>query len=349
MCTSVSQNSLTAQSIAELVGGKVVGDGSTIIDDLAPLDKAGSTHLSFLANPKYRQAFLDSSAAVVLVAAAIDEASCTQIVCPSPYLAMAQVSTALYPPYKPQPGIHAGAHVHSSATVDSSASVLAGAVVDADAVVGAGSIIDALSYVGRSAILGKNVVLHPGAKVLERCELGDNVILHAGVVIGSDGFGYAPDAKGKRHKIPQVGRVVVESDVEIGANTTVDRATFGITRIGRGTKLDNLVQIAHNVEIGSDCVIASQSGVAGSAQLGDRLVVGAQVGITGHLQICDDVMLGGRTGVTSTIKEKGVYSGVPAMPHKQWLRSALTTKYLPQMRRDLASLRREVERLVSSD
>ena len=161
-------------------------------------------------------------------------------------------------------------------------------------------------------IIGENVEIHPGAKVLERCQIGNGVILQAGAVIGSDGFGYAPDDEGVRHKIPQVGIVVLEDDVEIGANATIDRATFGETRIGKGTKVDNLVQIAHNVVTGKDCVIVSQSGIAGSTKLGDRVIAGAQVGIVGHIEVANDVMLGARAALTKTIKSPGVFSGTPS-------------------------------------
>jgi UDP-3-O-[3-hydroxymyristoyl] glucosamine N-acyltransferase len=267
------------------------------------------------------------------------------IVCADPYLSLARLATHLHPPPVYAPGIEAGAHVAATAVIDATATVRVGAIVEAGARVGARSVIGAGTYIGPEAVVGEECLLHPGVRVLGRCRLGDRVLLHAGVVIGSDGFGFAPDAQGARHKIPQLGIVVVEDDVEIGANTTVDRATFGATRIGARTKIDNLVQIAHNVTLGEDCVMASQSGIAGSTQVGARVIMGAQVGIAGHLRIADDVMMGGRTGVASSMDEAGIYSGTPAIPHREWLRVAVSQRFIPALRHRMAALERRLAEL----
>ncbi len=332
-------------ALAALVGGTVVGDAGREIDDVADLASAGPTHVSFLANPKYAAQFAETRAGCVLVAEPQAGARPALIVCKNPYLALARIAQHLHPAPAYAAGAEPGAFVHSGAKVDPSATVRVGAVVEAGAEVGPRSVVGAGAYVGPRARIGADCVLHPGVRVLERCVVGDRVILHAGVVLGSDGFGYAPDASGKRHKIPQVGIVVLEDDVEIGANTTIDRATFGQTRIGRGSKLDNLVQIAHNVVLGQDCVIVSQSGIAGSTRLGDRVVMGAQAGSVGHIRIGDDVMLGARAGVAGELPEAGVYSGAPAIAHREWLKSVVASKSLPELRQKVRELEQRLAAL----
>lgn len=328
----------TVGSLAAIVGGRVIGDASRKIVDLADLASAGPEHVSFFANPRYMDALRASRAGAVLLAQPTDDIVAVQIVCANPYLAMAQVATALHPAPTFASGIEPGAIVDPSATVHPSATVRTGAVVDRGARVGARSVIYPTAYVGIDAVVGDDCLVYAGVRLLERCTLGARVILHAGVVIGADGFGYAPDATGRRHKIPQVGTVVIEDDVEIGANTTVDRATFGVTRVGARTKIDNLVQIAHNVVLGEDCVVVSQSGIAGSAHVGNRVVMGAQGGMIGHIRVADDVVLGARAGVAHSIETAGTYSGVPAMPHGKWLRVAVTQQLLPEMRREIHKL-----------
>lgn len=335
----------TVGALAKLVGGEVHGDSDRAVDDLADLSSAGPRHLSFLANPRYLKDFQQTRAAAVLVGQVQNGTPCTQIVCADPYLAMAQVATALHPPRQFAAGVHPDAHVSPEAQVDPTACVRPGAVVDEGARVGARTVLDCGSYVGARAVVGDDCLLHSGSRVLDRCVLGDRVILQAGAIIGSDGFGYAVDkATGRRHKIPQVGIAVLEDDVEIGANSTVDRATFGVTRIGAGSKVDNLVQLAHNVVLGRDCVIVSQTGIAGSTELGDRVIVGAQGGLVGHVKLADDVVLAARAGVHQNIDKPGVYSGAPCMPHRQWLKTIMTLPQLPELRRRL----RELEARIAS-
>lgn len=337
----------SAASLAALIHGEVLGDASRELDDVADLANAGPRDLSFLANPKYAGLALETKAGAILVSAPLEGAPCTQLVCPNPYLALATIAQHLHPAPTYTAGIEPGAHVAPTATVDPTAVIRVGAVIDGEAVVGPRTVIGPNAVVGRSARIGADCLLHAGAKVLERCTVGDRVILHAGVVLGSDGFGYAPDAAGKRHKIPQVGIVVVEDDVEIGANTTVDRATFGKTRIGAGTKIDNLVQLAHNVQTGRDCVIVSQSGIAGSTTLGDRVVMGAQCGSVGHIRIGDDVVLSARAGVTHNLPEPGIYGGVPATDHREWLKATASLPSLPELRKRVRALERELARLTT--
>jgi len=335
----------TVGSLAELVGGSVTGDAEREIRGVAELSSAGPEHLSFLTNPKYRGQFATTKAGAVLVSTPVSPTTRTLIVCQNPYLALAHITAHLYPTRRYAPGRDPGAHVDARAEIDATASICAGAVVDAGAKIGARSVVGPTCYVGAGARLGADVLLHAGAKVLDGCVLGDRVILQSGAVVGSDGFGYAPDAKGRRVKIPQVGIVVLGDDVELGANTTVDRAAFGETRIGRGTKIDNLVQVAHNVILGEDCVLVSQTGVAGSAHVGNRVMVGAQGGILGHITVADDVMLGARAGVASDIATSGAYSGTPTMPHHQWLKVAIAQQSLPELRHKVRELEQRLAAL----
>ncbi len=330
--------------LAELVGGEVRGSRDLVIRDVAPLADARPDELSFLANPKYRDQALESAAGAILLATPIDGMRAAQVLCENPYLAMAQIATHLHPTRSYPPRIQTGAHVDAGARVDESAHVAAGAVVDDGAEIGPHAVVGANCVVGPGARLEAHAFMHPGSKLLERCVLGERSILQAGAVIGSDGFGYAPDARGKRVKIPQVGVVVIESDVEIGANSTIDRATFGRTVIGSGTKIDNLVQIAHNVRTGEDCVIVAQSGVAGSTTLGDRVIMGAQTGSVGHVHLASGVTLAARAAAATNLEE-GIYGGVPAVPHRDWLKFTATLPKLPELRRKIRELERQLRAL----
>lgn len=330
--------------LAELVGGEILGSSNVEIADVAPLAEARPDELSFLANPKYREQAIASQAGAILLAAPIEEIRAAQVICDNPYLAMAQIAGHLHPPRRFAPGVQPGAHVDPRATVDETAHVAAGAVVGEDAEIAAHSVVGANCVVGPGARLEAHAFMHPGSKLLDRCILGERSILQAGAVVGSDGFGYAPDAQGKRVKIPQVGIVLIEADVEIGANTTIDRATFGRTVIGRGSKIDNLVQIAHNVRTGEDCVIVAQSGIAGSTTLGDRVIMGAQTGSVGHVHLASGVTLAARAAAASHLSE-GIYGGVPAVPHRDWLKFTATLPKLPELRRRVRELERRLDSL----
>jgi UDP-3-O-[3-hydroxymyristoyl] glucosamine N-acyltransferase len=244
-----------------------------------------------------------------------------------------------------------GAFVSPEATLGSDITVYPGAYVADDVKIGNRVVIHPGAVIYEGAIIGDDVIIHSNVSIRERCRVGNRVILHNGAVIGSDGFGYAPDGK-SYFKIPQIGIVVLEDDVEIGANTTIDRAALNVTLIRRGTKIDNLVQVAHNCTIGENSAIAAQTGIAGSTYVGSNVTVGGQVGIVGHLKICDNTMFGAKTGVMSNIDKPGAFSGYPAIPHKEWLRTSAVYSKLPEMRRTVSALEKriaELEKLMKQE
>lgn len=291
---------------------------SVQITGFAALEDAGPGDLSFFSNPKYLRAAERTAAAAVLVP--LDFAG--SLPCPvvrhaNPSLAFAFIAEALSPPPPaPEPGVHPSAVVEPGAAVDPAASVGPLAVISSGAVIGPGTVIGAGCFIGSGSRVGAGCFLHPGVKIREGCVLGDRVILHCGCVVGADGFGY--EFKDGRHvKIRQAGGVIIGNDVEIGANTTIDRARFGNTRIGDGTKIDNLVQIAHNVVIGRGCIIVAGAMIAGSTRLGDYVTLGGQVGVAGHLTIGDRVMAGAQSGISKSIPAGTVVFGSPAEPMRE--------------------------------
>ena len=345
---------MTSHTLSELaarVGGEVAGDGTVRLEGVAPLEEADATQLSFFSNRKYRQAFEASRAGAVVVEPETDVPPGRAVLrVRNAYLAFAKISTLFHPPREPLPEVAPSAVIHPTARVHPSAQVMPLACVGPAAEVGARTILFPGVHVADGARVGEDCVLYHNVVVRERCVLGSRVVVQPGAVIGSDGFGFAfdpeGDGRGPRHyTVPQVGIVVVEDEVEIGANTCVDRATLGVTRIGRGARIDNLVQIAHNVEIGPLSILVSQVGIAGSTRLGMGVVAGGQVGIVGHLEIGDGVKIGAQSGVMTDVEAGATLSGSPAQPHADWLKNMATLAHLHEMRRELRELRREVEKL----
>ncbi|MFO7766320.1 MAG: UDP-3-O-(3-hydroxymyristoyl)glucosamine N-acyltransferase [Pelovirga sp.] len=335
----------TLARLAELVHGQVEGDPATEVVRVAPIDRAGESEITFVANKKYVSQLKDSGASAIIVFPGVKMPGKNLLVCANPYLAFAKVLAFFQADIQPAPGIMPGAHVAASADIDPSASILSGCVVGEHAVVGKSSVLYPGVCINDHGVIGDECVLHPHAVVREGCRLGNRVILQPGAVIGSDGFGFAPDDN-RYFKIPQVGIVVIEDDVEIGANSCVDRATLGETRVRRGTKVDNLVQIGHNVELGEDCIVVAQAGFAGSSRIGNHCTFGGQSAVAGHLKVGDHVTIGARGGISGDIDAPHqVLSGVPLMPHKEWLRSTMTLPKLPEMRKDLLQLKKKIEEL----
>lgn len=334
----------TLGELAELLGAKVVGDANVVITGVSGLDEAGEGQITFLANPKYAGKVATTHAAAVIVPPGADTHGRNALEIANPYLAFAKTVTLFHVQPAAPRGVMPGAFVGENVAMGADVTLHPGAVVCDGATLGNRVTLHPGAVVYEGAVLGDDVVLHANVSIRERCRLGNRVVIHNGTVVGSDGFGYAFEGRG-HYKIPQVGIVVVEDDVEIGANATIDRAAMGATLIRKGSKIDNLVQIGHNCVIGEHCLLVSQVGVSGSTKLGDYVTLGGQVGVAGHLQIGPRVMIGAKSGVHNSVAAGEVLTGIPAMPHKQWLRSAMAFPKLPEMRKTISSLEKRVAEL----
>lgn len=331
------------EEIVNLLGGELIGDGSVEIERVAPLERAGLGEIAFISNPKYVSGLAGcKAAAVILTKAVSDKTELVRIVTPDPYIYYARVAQLLNPDVRPPAGIHRSAVV--DAELPASVSVGACAVIEEDAWIDEDVVVGAGCFIGRGVRVGRGTRLHPNVSVYPGAVIGERCVIHSGAVISSDGFGFARDRDGSWVKIPQIGRVLIGDDVEIGSNTTVDRGALDDTVIANGVKLDNLIQIAHNVRLGENTAMAGHSGVAGSTTIGARCMIGGQAGISGHLEICDDVMVSGCTLVPKSIKSPGVYtSNLPLQPHADWVRNFSHLRHLDA----LAKRVRELEKLLA--
>lgn len=334
----------TLDEIADLCGADVEGDGSIEVAGPASLDEAEAGHVSFLAQANYVRKLDTTRATAVVVARdlAVDRDDLVLLRCDDPELAFTEVVLAFAPAIPtPAPGVHPDASVDESARVDPDASVAAQASVGPDAEIGAGAVLHPGARVGASARIGAGTVLHPNVVVYPHCVVGERCVLHAGVVIGADGLGFRFEG-GAWIKTPQVGNVVVEDDVEIGANTAIDCARFGSTRIGAGTKIDNLVHLAHNVQVGRSSLILAQVGVAGSTAIGNGVVLAGQVGVAGHVNIGDGVRVAAQSGVSKDVPPGQELFGTPAGPRRETIRKKIAIDKAPAQ---IAELRAEFAEL----
>jgi UDP-3-O-[3-hydroxymyristoyl] glucosamine N-acyltransferase len=330
--------------IALHLGGRVSGDGEVLISGLATLDDAGEGQLTFLANPKYAGKVATTRASAVLLPEGANPQGRTAIFHPNPYLAFAKLLTLFYVAAAPAAGILPGAQVAEGVQLGAGGTIHPGATVAAGVVIGERAVLHPGVVLYPGVVLGDDVTLHANVSVRSGCRIGNRVTIHDGTVIGSDGFGYAPDGRGW-YKIPQIGIVVIEDDVEIGSNSAIDRAALEVTRIGRGTKIDNLVQIGHNCVIGEDCMIVSQVGISGSTQLGNHVIMGGQVGVAGHLKIGDNVTVGAKSGVSGNLAPNQTVSGMPCIPHRDWLKAASVFPRLPEFRKSMLAMEKRVAEL----
>jgi UDP-3-O-[3-hydroxymyristoyl] glucosamine N-acyltransferase len=331
--------------LADLVGGYVSGDPSTAVFGVAALDSAGPGQISFLTNPKYQDKLTGCRAGAIIVHPSLEGAvDIPLLLVENPYLAFAKILDFFSEPVPVYRGVQAGAHVDPQALIEENVNIAPGCVISAGARIGRGSSLQPNVVIGGNAVIGEDCLLHANVTVRENCVLGNRVIVQPGAVIGSDGFGFAPDGQGY-YKIPQVGHVIIGDDVEIGACSCIDRGTLGVTHIASGVKVDNLVQIGHNVKIGENCIIVSQVGISGSTVIGSHCTFGGQAATAGHLQIGDNVTLAARGGITKNVEGDQVLAGLPAMPHREWLKATMAITHLPDMKRELHRLRLQVEEL----
>ena len=331
-------HNFSAQQIAALLGGSLYGNSNAVVSDVAPIENAGPKHLSFVTEEKYLSYLRTTQAGVVLVTRSLVEgkiafpegegkAGGAIILVENARGAMAQllqvVAKAMNPPRQ---GIEQPSFISEGVAVPEDAYIGAFAYIGRNVRLGKGVQIYPHTYIGDNVTIGDNTVLYAGVKVYYNCQIGADCILHAGVVIGADGFGFEPDAKGENKKIPQIGNVVIENDVEIGANSTIDRAMMGSTIIRRNAKLDNLVQIGHNVEVGESSFLCAQVGIAGSTKVGKHCILAGQVGIAGHLEIADNCIFGAQSGIPGSIRKAGTYMGTPAIDAGIWRRAVVRFK-----------------------
>lgn len=345
---------LSAQELAGILGAVIEGDATVTVNRPAKIEEGESGAISFLANPKYEPYLYTTAASIVVVSTDFvpkEPFTATLLRVDQVYESFARLLAFYDQAVQARPlGVAAEAYIDPTAKVAATAVVGRFSTVERGAVIDDNVVIFDQVFIGANARIGAGSILFPGARVLHQCEIGESCILHANVVIGSDGFGFAPDSEGVYQKVPQVGKVVLADRVDVGANTTIDRATMGVTRIGEGVKLDNLVQIGHNVEIGAHTVIAAQAGVAGSTKIGKHCRIGGQVGFVGHVNIADGTQIQAQSGIAGPIDEPNqAWFGSPAIPYRDYIRSYAVFKKLPDIYRQLHRLQQEVESLRKRD
>lgn len=339
----------SAATLAGFLKGEVEGDPGIVVNTVAKIEEGHPGALSFLANPKYEHYIYSTKSSIVLVNRSFIPSSkveATLIKVDNAYDAFASLLRLVDQARPRKKGIHSTAIIEPTAKIGTDAYIGAYAYIGENCIVGDNCSVYPHVYLGDNSRMGNNCTLNPGVKIYHDCVLGEGVIIHAGTVIGSDGFGFAPQSENEFMKIPQLGNVVIEDHVEIGANVTIDRATMGSTFIRKGVKLDNLIQIAHNVEIGENTVMAAQTGISGSSKVGRNCMFGGQVGIAGHIKIADGTKIGAQSGIPSDVKkENSILLGYPAFDHRDFLRCAVIFKKLPELKIKIEALEKGLESL----
>ena len=332
------------KELADWVGGMVVGDEEVEIAGVAAIEEAQAGEISFIANPRYLPKLNETRASAVIVSKEITQANVPLLCTANPYLTFAKILT-LYSqqPYQPR-GVDGQAWISPTSQLGKDLTLYPGVYVGDRCSIGDRVTLYPGVCVGEDSSIGDDSILHSNVSIYSRTTIGKRVILHAGVVVGSDGFGYAKEGR-KNVKVPQVGRVEIEDDVEIGSNTTIDRATLGKTVIQRGTKIDNLVQVAHNVVIGEDSIIVAQVGISGSTKIGSNVTIGGQVGLVGHIQIGDNVKVGAQSGVMNDLPPNQAYTGSPAVPHWDFLRLMAIFQKLPEVKKTLSEIEKRLTKI----
>lgn len=329
--------------LAKLVQGEILGDGSVLITGVADINHAGKGEITFLTNNKKQHLLKDTNAEAVLVSSNLNDVNLPAILVPDPNLALAVIHNLfLKKPFNAS-GVSDKAHIGVACDIPAEVSIMPMSVLGDRVRLGERVTIQSGVVIGDDVTIGDDTTLHPNVTVYRNCIIGKRVIIHSGAVIGADGFGYATGSDGSHVKRPHVGTVQIDDDVELGANVCVDRGTFGVTHIKSGVKIDNLVQIAHNVQIGENSLVVAQAGIAGSSTLGRNVVLGGQVGIAGHVHLGDRTMVGAQSGVHNDQKPGTVVSGTPAIPHKKWLRASMAIEKIPDLVKDVRKLKKQLD------
>ena len=335
----------SAQQIAMLLGGKVTGDANRKVWDVGSIENAKEGQLTFLCDAKYLPHLPQTGASVVLMTDSIafdGETNATLIRVENARAAMGQLLSLVAKAMNPaKQGIEQPCFISEGVSIPEDAYIGAFAYIGKNVQLGKGVQIYPHTYIGDNVKIGDHTILYSGVKIYYNCQVGNDCILHAGVVVGSDGFGFEPDAKGVNQKLPQIGNVIIEDDVEIGANTTIDRAMMGSTIVRRNAKIDNLVQIGHNVEVGASDFLCAQVGIAGSSKIGSHCILAGQVGVAGHLEIADNCVFGAQSGIPSSVRKPGMYQGSPIIDAMNWRRSVVGFKQLPELMKKIQELEKK--------
>ena len=332
---------ISLKEVLKITGGKLIGDENLKIKKISPIDKAEPGDITFLSNKKYIPYLKQTKASAIILDKEIKNLGIAQIVSENPYLAYAKLLTFFTKKDIKHTGVSPKAFVDESSIIPENVTVYPGAYIGKNVKIDENTIIYPNVVIGDNCKIGKNCIIYANVSIYHNTIIGDNVIIHAGTVIGSDGFGYAKDGE-KYFKIPQIGNVIIEDDVEIGANCTIDRGAIESTKIGKGVKIDNLVQIAHNVEIGENSVIVAQVGISGSTKIGKKVVLAGQVGIAGHIKIGDNVMVGAKSGIGRSLRDGSIVSGIPVIDHKKWLKWAVSYEKLPELIKKVKELEKKI-------
>jgi len=339
----------TAKQLASYLSGEIEGDPEVTVNNISKIEEGLPGTLTFLANPKYSPFIYTTKASIVLVNKdfiAEQPLETTLIRVENSYQCLAMLLNLVSESKIRKTGICSMTSIHSTAVLGENIYVGDFACIGEKSQIGNDTLIYPHVFIGDGVKVGSNCILYPGVKIYDDCILGNNCILQAGAIIGGDGFGFAPQGSGDYQKIPQIGNVIIEDNVEIGANTTIDRATMGSTIVHRGVKLDNMIQVAHNVEIGENTVMAAQSGIAGSTKIGSNCMIGGQVGFAGHIHIADGMQIAAQSGISNNLTDNSTpYMGSPAIPVKQNARAYVVYKNLPELSQEVIKLRKEIEEL----
>ena len=333
----------TVKELAQILGGTVVGDENREISDVKGLAEAGSDDISFAVEP-YTEYLPQVHAGAVITEKEYPAGNNTLVLVENPRLAFSKLLELFHPRQSVEQGIHSTAVVDESAKIGENTAVMAYSVIGKNVRIGAGSVVYPYVFIGDNVTIGANAAIYPGAVIMENTVMGDNAVIRAHAVIGGEGFGFATK-DGKHTRIPQIGNVTIGDDVEIGACTTIDNGTLGSTKVGRGTKIDNLVHLGHNVEIGEDCFVIAQTGIAGSTKVGNHVTFAGQTGCTGHITIGDNVPFAGKSGIVGNVASNTINAGFPARPHIEWSRTQVYIKKLPDLAKTVKALEKRIAEL----